>query len=227
MKRNILLTIALFLLATQESRGPGCPVISVSQLDLASTGQTRRYKAYVQGGDTIVTPKFNWTVWEGKITSGQGTSEVSVETEGNSITVTVDVMGYASNCQNKASYTSIDERILSRKFDEYRDLKFSEERLRLDRFAAALHNEPGSKGYIIIYDATGTRKSSVRERGERAKKYLIKERGIPATRIVIVNGGPRDQRSVELFITRMGALPPTATPNLDGGFARHRAAVAR
>ena len=89
------------------------------------------------------------------------------------------VMGYAANCQNKASYSSIVERILSRKFDEYRDLKFSEERLRLDQFTIAIHNEPGSKGYIVIYDAIDSRKSSVRERGERAKKYLMKERGIP------------------------------------------------
>ena len=85
-------------------------------------------------------------------------------------------MGYAANCQNKASYSSILERILSRKVDEYGDLKLSEERLRLDQFAVALHNEPGSKGYIIVYDAPDTRKSLVRERGERAKKYLIKSR---------------------------------------------------
>lgn len=213
MKRNALLTIALFLLSTQESRGPGCPVISVSQLEPASMSQRRIYKANVQGGDAIVTPKYNWTVWEGKITSGQGTSEVSVETEGdNSITVTVEVMGYAANCQNKASYTTIVERILSRKVDEYQALKFSEERLRLDQFAWRLHNEPGSKGYIIIYDATDTRKISVRKRGERAKKYLIKERGFPETRIVVVNGGRRDKHSVELFITPAGALPPIATP---------------
>ena len=219
MKLRILFSVALILLAysyqntlAQESRGPGCPIINVSQVE-PSTGQTRIYKANVQNRDPLVTPKFNWTVWEGRITSGQGTSEVSVETEGNhSFTVTVEVMGYPANCQNKASYSTIVERIMSRKLDEYRDLKFSEERLRLDQFAVALHNEPGSKGYIIIYDATDTRKSSVRERGERAKKYLIKERGIPQTRIVIVNGGHRDTRTVELFITRLGALPPTATP---------------
>ena len=53
----------------------------------------------------------------------------------------------------------------------------------------------------------------MRERGERAKKYLIKERGIPESRIVIVNGGHRDARAIELFITPAGGLPPTATPN--------------
>jgi hypothetical protein len=216
------LYIALILLAyshqsaiAQESRGRDCPVIHISHTEPASTGSPLIYNVYIKNGDALVTPKFNWTVWEGKITSGQGTSEVSVETEGNkSITVTVEVMGYPANCQNKASYTTIVERVMSHKVDEYRDLKFSEERLRLDQFAIALQNEPGSKGYIIIYDATDTRKSSVRERGERAKKYLIKEWGIPETRIVIVNGGHRYTRAVELFITPTGALPPTATPKL-------------
>jgi hypothetical protein len=215
MKCSVLLSVALFLLPAQESRGPDCPVISVSQLESASTGQTRIYKAYVQNGDPLVTPKFNWTVYEGKITSGQGTSEVSVETDGNkSFTVTVEVTGYAANCSNTASITTIVHRLRSTKFDEYGDLKFSEERLRLDQFASRLHNEPGSKGYIIIYDATDTRKSSARERGERAKKYLIKQRGIPETRLVVVNGGDRNTRAIELFITPIGALPPTATPKL-------------
>lgn len=213
MKSSVLLSVALFLLAAQESRGPDCPVISVSQLESASTGQTRIYKAYVKNGDPLVTPKFNWTVYEGKITSGQGTSEVSVETEGNkSFTVTVEVTGYAANCANTSSISTIVHRLRSTKFDEYGDLKFSEERLRLDQFAWRLHNEPGSKGYIIIYDATDTRKSSARERGERAKKYLIKQRGIPETRIVVVNGGDRNTPAIELFITPIGALPPTATP---------------
>ena len=215
MKRNILLTVALFVLATQQSRGPGCPIISVYPVDSASTGQTNIYKAYVQGGDPLVTPKFNWTVWDGKITGGQGTAEVSVEPDlSKSFTVTVEVTGYAANCLTTASISTIVHKLRSLKFDEYGDLKFSEERLRLDQFAGRIHNEPDSKGYIIIYDATGTRKSSVRERGERAKKYLIKERGIPQARLVIVNGGNRDTRAVELFITPIGGLPPTATPKL-------------
>jgi len=139
--------------------------------------------------------------------------DLCVEAEGNNtITVTVEVIGYATNCPNKASYSSVGDRVASRKFDEYRDLKFSEERLRLDQFAIALHNDPDSKGYIIVYDATGTRKSATRERGERAKNYLVKERSLPEAQIVVVNGGHRNAPLIELFITPAGALPPTATP---------------
>ena len=53
---------------------------------------------------------------------------------------------------------------------------------------------------------------AARQRGERAKNYLVKERGLPETRIVVVNGGHRDKRTVELFIVPLGAYPPTATP---------------
>jgi len=171
------------------------------------------YRANIQSGDPLVTPTFKWTVSVGKIIGGQGTSEVSIDREGNnSITVTVEVIGYAANCPNKAAYSWVADRVMSRRFDEYRDIKFSEERVRLDQFAIELLKEPNSKGYIIVYDATDKRKTIAREHGERAKNYLIKERGLQETQIVVVNGGYRDEASVELFITPAGALPPTATP---------------
>ena len=220
MKLYLPLSVALILLSyssqgalAQENRGQVCPLINVSRVE-PSVGSTVIYKANVQGGDSLVTPKFNWTVNVGKITSGQGTSEVSVEAEGNNtITVTVEVTGYASECPNKASNTMIVEHVgLARKFDEYHDLKFNEERLRLDQFAITLHNEPGAMGCIIVYDAKGARKPAARARGDRAKNYLVKERGLPEGRIVIVNGGSRDTRTAELFIVPFGAVLPTGTP---------------
>lgn len=206
--------MAFFLLAlVQESRGRVCPIVSVSQVEPTSTGQTRRYKANVQNGDPSVTPKFKWTISDGKITSGQGTEEVLVDAEGNnSITVTVEVTGYAANCQNAASYTSLVHILTPRKFDEYLDLKFSEERLLLDQFAIQLYNEPGAKGYIIVYDADDTRRPVAQQRGKRAKNYLVKQRGLNEEQIELVYGGLRDKRAVELFITPAGALPPTNTP---------------
>ena len=221
MKLHLFFSVGLILLAysyqgalAQESRGRGCPVINVSRPESASTGPMLTYRANIQSGDPLVTPTFKWTVSVGKIIGGQGTSEVSIDPEGNnSITVTVEVIGYAANCPNKAAYSWVADRVMSRRFDEYRDIKFSEERVRLDQFAIELLKEPNSKGYIIVYDATDTRKTTARERGERAKNYLIKERGLQETQIVVVNGGYRDKRSVELFITPAGALAPTATPS--------------
>lgn len=115
MKLHIFFSVAFILLAyshqgalAQESGKRACPIISVSHPESASTGRTLTYKVHIQNGDPSVTPTFKWTVSAGKITSGQGTSEVSVDPEGNnSITVTVEVIGYAAQCQNKASNTRI------------------------------------------------------------------------------------------------------------------------
>src|SRR6185503_13548760 len=160
MKLQMFFSVALVLLAYSyqsalaQDRPEGiCPVISVSQVEATSTGLTLIYNVNVQGGDPSVTPKFKWTVSPGKITSGQGTAGVSVDPEGNkSIDVTVEVIGYAADCQNKAGYARLVEGPISNVFDEYGDLKFNEERLRLDKFAIALHNEPSSKGYIFVFD---------------------------------------------------------------------------
>lgn len=223
MKLHIFFSVALILLAyshqgamAQESGGRSCPLINVSSPELASTGQTLIYKAEIQGGDPSVTPTYKWTVSAGKITGGQGTPEVSVDAEGNhSITVTVEVIGYPASCPNKASYGWIVDRPSLRKYDEYGNLKFSEERLRLDQFATELQKEPNAKGYIMVYDGTNTRRIKARERGEKAKNYLVKERGFKEAQIVVVDGGHKEKFEVELFIAPAGASPPTATPTVD------------
>ncbi|HKS26188.1 MAG TPA: hypothetical protein VJS44_00140 [Pyrinomonadaceae bacterium] len=220
MKLHIFFTVALILLAcshqaapAQEGRTSRCPVINVAAPELNSTGRTLIYRANIQGGDSSVTPTFNWTVSVGKITGGQGTAEVSVDAEGsNSLTVTVEVIGYSASCPNKASYGWVVDRPAPRKYDEYGNLKFNEERLRLDQFATELRKEPGAKGYILVYDRTDILRSQAYERGEKARNYLVKEYGFQEAQVVLVNGGYREKRSVELFITPAGAMPPTHAP---------------
>jgi hypothetical protein len=222
MKRNLFITVVLILAAylpqavsAQEIGGRSCPRISVSHLESSSIGQAQIYKANIEGGAASVTPTFNWTVSVGKITGGQGTSEVTVDAEGNNaITVTVEVTGYSASCPNKASYSLFVDRPGPRKFDEYGSLNFTEERLRLDQFATELQTEPTAKGYILIYDRTDTLRNEAGIRGEKARNYLIKERGFQEEQIVVVNGGYREKRSVELFIVPEGALPPMATPKV-------------
>jgi hypothetical protein len=76
---------------------------------------------------------FNWTVSAGKITNGQGTTLITVDITGaggQSITATVEVGGIPDGCGNKASCSIIVCRGLpvARKFDEYGDLPWTEER---------------------------------------------------------------------------------------------------
>lgn len=103
----------------------------------------------------------------------------------------------------------------ARKFDEYSNIPFSEERLRLDNLAIQLKQEPESKGYIIAYTGRRARLGEARSRAERAKNYLVNERGVEAERIVTMDGGNREEFTIDLYLVPRGAAGPTATPTVD------------
>ena len=102
---------------------------------------------------------------------------------------------------------------LIRKFDEYSNIRFSDEKARLNNFAIYLQkNEPKFKGYIIAYASENMRSGEAQARAKRAKNYLVKMRGIEATRIVAIDGGCRDRLEVELYALPSSMSPPTPTP---------------
>ncbi|HVF51023.1 MAG TPA: hypothetical protein VNA19_13095 [Pyrinomonadaceae bacterium] len=197
---------------------PTCPTVRVSCPDTGTIGQPVTFTADVSGGDPNVTPTFNWSVSNGTISSGQGTSSITVDTTGvtGTITATVDVGGFARDCPASASCTvSFPVTPVFRKFDEYGNIRFNDEKARLDNFAVALQNEPGAQGYIIAYGGRRGRSGEAQARADRARDYLVNERQIDASRIVTVDGGFRENLTVELYIVPQGATPPTASPNVD------------
>jgi hypothetical protein len=50
---------------------------------------------------------------------------------------------------------------------------------------------------------------------ERAKKYLTTVRGVPADRIVTIDGGYREELTVELRIRGKDMQPPQPSPTVD------------
>ncbi|MCA1601990.1 MAG: hypothetical protein LC776_10240, partial [Acidobacteria bacterium] len=103
-----------------------------------------------------------------------------------------------------------------RKFDEYSNIPFSDEKARLDNFAIYLQkDEPAFKGYVIVYAGRSTRSGGAQARAKRAKDYLVKVRGIEAARIVTIDGGCRDQLEVELYALPATMSPPTPNPYRD------------
>ena len=101
----------------------------------------------------------------------------------------------------------------ARKFDEYSNLPFSDEKARLANFALHLRDEPDFKGYIIVYAGKNTRSGEPEARAKRAKNYLVRVRGIEATRIVTIDGGCRDRLEVELYALPNSMSPPIPNPN--------------
>jgi hypothetical protein len=130
---------------------------------------------------------------------------------GQTITATVEIGGLAPECQRTASCTfTISQRLVARKFDEYGDIRFNDEKARLDNFAIQLQNEPGSTGYIVVYAARTGPAGQAQARADRAKDYLVNTRGIDAARIVTIDGGCREDLTVELWIAPQGAPAVTA-----------------
>jgi hypothetical protein len=196
-----------------------CPTVSVSCPDSVGFGQPITFTANISGDGG--SPTYNWSVSAGTISSGQGTSTITVDTTGlggQSVTATVSLGGWRTECASSASCTTQigTPPADCRKTDSYGDIRFDDEKARLDNFAIALQNEPGSTGYIIAYgtcegDGPCTNASCIvaQKRIDRAKQYLVETRGIDAGRIVVIDGGCRAEVTVDLFICPTGATAPS------------------
>jgi hypothetical protein len=129
---------------------------------------------------------------------------------GQTVTATLELGGLDPACSRTASCsTSVTAPAPPpTKFDEYGDIRFNDEKARLDNYAIQLQNEPGAQGYIIAY---GNCEGAAQARADRAKDYLVNTRGIDAGRIMTIDGGCRADLMVELWIVPQGATAPTAT----------------
>jgi len=192
---------------------PPCPTVSVSCPDSVELGGPITFNASVGSGGPTVT--YNWSVSAGTISSGQGTSSITVDSGGlggQTVTATLELGGLDPSCTRTASCsTSVKNPpapLTCDKFDEYGDIKFNDEKARLDNFASKLQTETGSTGYIVGYGAC---EGQGLARANRAKDYLVNTRGIDAGRINVVDGGCRAELWVGLYVCPTGITPPTMT----------------
>jgi hypothetical protein len=191
---------------------PPCPTVSVTCTDAVDVGSPITYTANVSGGPANMAATYNWSVSAGTITGGQGTPTITVDTAGlggQSVTATVSVGGADPSCSTTASCTTNVKPVkpLAVKFDEYGNIKFNDEKARLDNYAIQLQNQPGSQGVIIAY---GSCEGEAQARADRAKDYLVNTRGIEAGRITTIDGGCRSDLTVQLWVVPTGADAPAA-----------------
>jgi hypothetical protein len=99
-------------------------------------------------------------------------------------------------------------------FDSYGDLSWEDEKAHLDNFAIAMQQDPHLIGYLVIYAGRRTCVNEAKNRGTRAKKYLVEARGIQASRIRWINGGYREELTVFLQPVPPGAPKLTVSPTL-------------
>jgi hypothetical protein len=89
----------------------------------------------------------------------------------------------------------------SRLFDEFGSIKGCEMAARLDNLAVQLQNEPEAKGYIVAYSVPSPRRNYGQMLADRAKDYLVNNRGLNAARVITVNGGKREELTIQLWIS--------------------------
>jgi hypothetical protein len=108
----------------------------------------------------------------------------------------------------------------SRQFDVCCSCSFDDQKARLDNLAVELQNDPSTTTYVIAYGGRTSRTGQAELLGARARDYLVTQRGIDQSRIMVLNGGFREEDCVELWIVPRGATPPQPSPTVQAGDVR-------
>jgi hypothetical protein len=206
-----------------------CPFpVNVSAPKTVGEGEIITYTADVAYGGTSGL-SYHWTISpsSARIMSGAGSPTITVDSTGLGnqrviATLTVDDGSADALCRQTAQAVSMvaaEEKkiIVAREFDECNNCTFDDQKARLDNLAVELQNDQSATGYIIAYGGRTSPIGQVERLMTRARDYLIKQRGIDDSRIVVINGGFREDDSVELWIVPSGAAAPRATPTVQAG----------
>ena len=201
------------------SRATACPKISVSSPSEVDVGQPITFTASVTGGDPDLAPTYNWVLSAGTISSGQGTSVITVDTmntDGASVTATVQLGGLDRMCKATALATTgvKPKPYPPRMFDRFGSLKPADRNARLDNFAIQLQNEPDAQASVIAYAGRTSVKGAAAVLLKKMWDYLVWTRGIEGGRIITVDGGLRETATTELWIVPRGSTPPRPSPTI-------------
>jgi hypothetical protein len=99
-------------------------------------------------------------------------------------------------------------------FDEYLKRAVTDESARLDNFAAELQNNQNFMGYVLAYAGRRARVGEARTNANEIKSYLTKKRGVEPKRVVTIEGGHREESTIELYLVARDLPPPIATPTI-------------
>ena len=227
MKRNIILSIvlsavmcavlcAVLCLGVSNAAAQSCPTLTIYSPDTIAVGSSLKMSLNVSGGGKV-TPTYNWSVSSGTITSGQGTSTITIEKlgAGEAVTGTVEIGGFDRSCAVTKSTTTIVDAPMNRKIDEFGAMNNTEDQYaRLDNLSVELNNDPASSTVLLFYAGRTSRIGAIEALTNQTKKYLI-TRGIAASRILPINGGFREQGLIEMWLVPANGGIPYATPTVD------------
>lgn len=206
-----------------------CPFpLNVSAPQQVTEGEIVTYTADVSYSGTAPI-KYTWRVTpsSAKVISGLGTATLTVDSTGLggqriTATLTADDGSADPACAQTVQAVSViaameKKVIVAREYDECNGCTFDDQKARLDNLAIELQNDPSTRGYILAYGGRMSPIGQVEKLMSRARDYLVTQRGIDASRLVVVNGGFREDDSVELWLVPSGAAAPLPTPTVQAG----------
>ena len=209
-----------------------CPFpVNVSAPSQVNEGEIVTYTADVPYGGAAAL-NYTWTVSpaNAKILSGAGTPTLAIDSTGlagQHITATLVVDDGSGNptCRQSAEASTFvppppPRENPAREFDVCNSCSYDDQKARLDNLAVELQNDQSATVYVIAYGGRTGPIGQADHLGVRAKEYLVTRRGIDAPRIMVLNGGFREEDSVELWIVPSGAKPPQPTPTVRAGDVR-------
>ncbi|HKE58318.1 MAG TPA: hypothetical protein VKB46_16515 [Pyrinomonadaceae bacterium] len=209
-----------------------CPYpVIISAPGQVSEGEIVTYTSdLTYGGSASL--HYTWKVSpaNARIISGAGTPTITVDSTGlagqriTAVLVVDDGSGDTVCRQTAQAFTFVPAHekraIEGREYDTCSNCKFDDQKARLDNLAVELQGDPTTTTYIFAY---GGRTSPVGQADRllaRSRDYLVSQRGIDASRIILSNGGFREEDAVEIWLVPRGATPPRPSPTIQAGDAR-------
>ncbi len=201
-----------------ENQGPvdPCPRITLKAPNQpVRDGVPVRIAVNLAGGDGKVAPMFDWSISAGVIRTGQGTASIEVDTTGagrdRAIYATVLLGGFSPECISSET-AIVPIAGPAQKVDEFGSLSDEEMAARVDSSISSA--SPTDHFYVVAYagrtNVRGYASATLRQIRTRALKS-----GIPAERLVTMDGGFREEAAFELWIVPLGSEAPKPTPTVN------------
>jgi hypothetical protein len=200
-----------------------CPYdVSVSAPENVLEGDLITFAAFNNVTGSTTPLNYRWTVSPDtvRITSGLGTSAITVDTTGmggQTINAELDVTDdvYGKTCFQKNSVpTKVEkqQKIEAMRCDEFESRAFDDDKARFDNCVLQLQGSPDAQLYIIIYQGTdkiSMTRNTYDKLSKRTLDYLVKTRGVDPRRISIVKGtSSRPKSTYEIWFVPPGAPLP-------------------
>ncbi|MDQ3666095.1 MAG: hypothetical protein M3410_05740 [Acidobacteriota bacterium] len=209
-----------------------CPFpINLSAPSAVNDGEVITYTADTTYQGSLAL-NYTWTVSpsNAKVLGGAGTPTISVDSTGLAgqrilATLVVDDGSGEPTCRQTAQISTFIPALPprenpAREFDVCCNCSFDDQKARLDNLAVELQNDQSTTTYIFAYGGRTSRVGQADRLGARARDYLVRQRGIAPARIIVLNGGFREEDCVELWIVPSGAPLPQPRPTVQAGDVR-------